>query len=423
MLDFILCIITNFSRIYLIDRCVSVLLGTVANQKKRYVVCGCFYIVNTALFWQFHTVWINVISNLAGIGAITWLYTRSVKMISFLTCTIYLINCGCDAVVMSLFVHYQDGEVYHQVYAVISFSLIFICELVTEKIITIRRDTDNAWNVSLVFLPICSITVIMLLTYTGTCEDIGLSIVGIGLVIINFLMLHLYNIVLHSLSKQYETERLKAQVQIYSNQLQTILQGEERLKSLRHDMKHHLNELMLLAKNKDMTKMQKYISQMETFLQSPNELVASGNPEIDSVLNYMLHKAQKELKKVEIKVLLPEKVRHSFDINILLGNLLENAIEAAQKTDKQYLGFDVSLKKGILRVEIENSYVPNRIVKETQSGGDIVFRTTKTSMGEHGIGLKNVKKIVEKYNGEMEVVTQDDIFSVNLILYIDETKM
>ena len=121
---------------------------------------------------------------------------------------------------------------------------------------------------------------------------------------------------------------------------------------------------------------------------------------------------------MDVKVILPEKVRHSFDINVLLGNLLENAIEAAGKTERKYLSVHVKLKRGILKVKIENSFESSHILYEEQHGKDMVLKTTKPFTEQHGIGLKNVKKIVEKYNGTMAVTTQEGIFCVNLLLYM-----
>ncbi|MEH2956533.1 GHKL domain-containing protein [Candidatus Merdisoma sp. JLR.KK006] len=420
MLDFMLCALTNLFRIFLIGRCVGIFLGTDADKKKKYIIYGCFYIINTVLFWEFHTIWINMICNLMGIAAIVWLHTKSVKTTLFITGTIYLVNCGCDVAATSLFINYQDGGAYNQIYAVISFFLIFICELAIEKIITIHKDTEVIQHASLVLMPICSIIVIGLLAYSETCTGIGLTIVSIGLLVVNFLMLYLYNLLLHSISQQYEMEMLKTQLQAYANQLNVILQGEEKVKALRHDIKHHLNELMLLANKHDAAEIQAYINEMKAFLQNPNEIVASGNLEIDSVLNFMLQKAQKELKTADIKVMLPEKVRHSFDINVLLGNLLENAIEAAAKTEEKYLGVHIAQKRGILKVKIENSFESSCILCEKQQGKDTVLKTTKPDTEQHGIGLKNVKKIVEKYHGAMAVTTEESMFCVNLILYMAE---
>ena len=365
-------------------------------------------------------MWINMVCNLIGIGAIVRLYTRSVRSNLFVTGTIYLINCGCDVAATSLFVHYRDGEAYNQIYAVISLFLIFICVLIIEKMITVHKDTESVQNASLILMPVCSIIVIALLIYTDTCTDIGLSIVSIGLLVVNFLMLYLYNLLLHSISRQYEMEILKTQVQVYANQLDVILRGEEKIKSLRHDMKHHLNELTLLANKHDATEIREYIDQMRVFIENPDELISSGNMEIDSVLNYMLQKAEKDLKTVDVKVMLPEKVRHSFDVNVLLGNLLENAIEAARRTQKQYLGVNIMLTKGILKIKIENSCENLQTLQEEIKRSGTVFQTTKALADRHGIGLKNVRKIVEKYDGTMVVTTGDGRFCVKLILYMQE---
>ena len=418
MLDFIICALTNLFRIFLIGRCASIFLGADVDKKKKHIVYGCFFVINTVLFWEFHTVWINMICNLMGIGAIVWLYTKSVRTNLFITGTIYLVNCGCDVAATSLFVNYRDEGAYNQIYAVISFFLIFMCELVIEKMITIHKDAEDAQNISLVLMPICSSIVIILLIYTDTCTGIGLTIVSIGLLIANFLMLYLYNLLLHSISQQYEMEMLKTQLQAYANQLNVVLRGEEKIKALRHDIKHHLSELMLLANKHDVAEIQKYIDEMNSFLKNPNEIVASGNLEIDSVLNFMLQKAEKELKTVDIKVMLPEKVRHSFDINVMLGNLLENAIKAAGKTENKYLSVHIKLKRGILKVKIENSFESSCILRKEQNRKDTILKTTKPFTEQHGIGLKNVKKIVEKYNGTMAVTAQKGIFCVNLLLYM-----
>uniref|UniRef100_UPI0040578DB2 sensor histidine kinase n=1 Tax=Acetatifactor sp. TaxID=1872090 RepID=UPI0040578DB2 len=419
MLDFIICVLTNFFRIHLIDRFVATFLGKAnVGKRKKIFICTCFYIVNTGLFMMFHTAWINIICNLAGISVIVRLYTKSVKENLFVTSSIYLINGACDVIGTLLFINYKDGEAHSQIYAAISVFLFFMCELLAEKIITTHKKTEEALHFPLIFVPLCSISVICLLIYSDACADRGMALVGIGLLIVNFFMLYLYNLLISSISQKYETEMLGQKVQIYKNQLDVILQSEEKVKALRHDMKHHLNELKVLANKYDVIEIQSYIDKMEESIHNPREIVASGNLEIDSVLNYMLQKAKEELNIVNIKVMLPEKIKHSFDINVLLGNLLENAIEAARKTDKKYLSLDIVLKKGILKIKIENSFLLTNILQTELKNGEKIYLSTKQNKGLHGIGLKNVKSIVESYNGMMDVAPQDDIFCVSLVLYM-----
>lgn len=419
MFDFVICALTNLFRIFLVDRFVSIFLGKEEKKNTKLVVCVCFFIINTTLFWKFRTAWINIFSNLMGICAIVRMYTKSVRTNIFVTCSVYLINCGCDVAVYSLFTDYQDGQVYNQVYSVVVLFLILICELLAEKLITIHKNAENAQNFPLILVPLCSIAVIWSFIYTGTHVGREAAIVSVGLLVINFLMLYLYNLLLRSVSQKYEAQMLEQKVHVYANQLDVIRQSEEKIKILRHDMKHHMNEIRLLAEKYHAAEIEEYIDCMEQYIRNPDEMVSSGNVEIDSVLNYMLQNARDKLENVIVKVILPEKMIHTFEMNVLIGNLLENAIEAAVQTDRKYLRVNIVFKKGVLKIRMENSFLPAEIENRERQGRQLFF-TTKKEKEQHGFGLKSVEKIVEAYHGTMEITTEKDLFCVNLILYMPE---
>ncbi|MCM1535858.1 MAG: ATP-binding protein [Clostridium sp.] len=253
---------------------------------------------------------------------------------------------------------------------------------------------------------------ICVMFYTKSGTKTGFVTVSIGLILMNFFIFYLYNMLSEALSHQYENEMLRQEIQGYANQLNIMLQSEEKVNALKHDMKHHMNELKILAAKGDNIAIEKYIGDMEDFIKNSNEFVYSGNLEIDSVMNYMLRRAKEELCTVNVKVHLPESVNHSFDINVILGNLLENSIEAARQTEEKRLDVNIELKQGVLRVQVENSY-QGKLEKRHQK-----LLTTKSEKGFHGIGLTNVRKIVEKYNGIMDIYTENNIFGVMLVLYM-----
>lgn len=415
MIDIIICVSTNLFRVYLIRRFMQIFFGRREEGKgKEILVYGGFFLINTGTFLMFHLVWINIICNLAGISLIVLLYTKSIKTNLFVTCSIYLINIGCDTVSTLPFIEYRDGESFSQIYAVISVLLIFICELFTEKIINERKHIENIQNFSLALVPICSIFMLCLLIYIKASTVFGLVIISVGLIMANFLIFHLYNMLSSTLSQKYENEVLRQKIQNYSNQIEIMLQGEEKVKALRHDMKHHMSELKLMAMENENKEIQRYIEDMEAFMENPNEIVSSGNVEIDSVLNYMLQRAKKELHIVNAKVQIPAAVSHFFDLNVILGNLLENAIEAAMQTEEKQLDVSIKLKQGVLWIKIENSF-HGRLKK-----GEKGLMSTKDKAEQHGIGLSNVRKIVEKYNGIMEICPHDNLFCVKLILYMSK---
>lgn len=86
-----------------------------------------------------------------------------------------------------------------------------------------------------------------MIIYTESSTEIGLVIASTGLILINFFTFYLYNMLSDTLSSQYENETLHQKISGYANQLDIMLQGEEKVKALRHDMKHHMNELKILA--------------------------------------------------------------------------------------------------------------------------------------------------------------------------------
>lgn len=432
MIKTVIYALSNLFRIYLLRKYIQIFLKDEMEEKvtlKEMLAYGGFFLLNTGASLIFHLVWLNILINVVGISLIVCIYTKSAKMTLFLTCSIYMIHMGCDVISYFLLGSLERKEV-NLVSAVTTAILIFICELITEKIVNYRKNVNEAWNVPLIFVPVCSMIIVWLIVSVMDIRSrrIFIVVVSASLLIVNFLVLYLYNVLLKAFSQKYENEMLKQKVQVYAHQLEAILQNEDRVKRLRHDMKHHMNELKLLAiKNGDLF-IQEYIDSMEEFIKDPKEIVSSGNMEIDSILNYMLQRAREGLREVKAQVQLPSDMSHSFDINVILGNLLENAIEAARETEEKLLDVKVKLKQGVLRIEVENSFGQELLIEKPSKGSnnsmegvlrnDIRLYTTKRDKGEHGIGLVSVRKIVEKHNGIMEIYPKENHFFVKLILYI-----
>ena len=84
-------------------------------------------------------------------------------------------------------------------------------------------------------------------------------------------------------------------------------------------------------------------------MQNQSELVSCGNKNLDSLLNYLLGQAKKKLNHVEYEVRVPSDLCISaFDLNVILGNLTENAIEAAEQTKDKWMSVDIYYEKGML---------------------------------------------------------------------------
>ncbi len=414
MIDIFISILTNFVRVYLYYKFISVFLEhSNVSRRKEVLAYGVYFLVSSAVYLIFHQAYINAICSIAGLSILVLMRTRSIKKYVLVTFSVYFINLACDVIAILIFVDYEDGETFNQIYAVLEILLVFICELLAERIMIHRKKANAIQNLPLILVPLSSVIMILFLFHLQIDKDKTVVIVScVGLLIINFLVFHLYDMIIQAFSEKYEKEMLRRQIQIYANELDVIMHSENKVKSLRHDMKYHLNELRYLSEKGEVCAVSKYIDSMENFLQNPDEIASSGNTEIDSLLNYMLQRAKNILTTVHVKINLPEDIFPTFDINVILGNLLENAIDAARQTEEKFLEVLVEYKQGVLLIKINNSF----------SGGLKMdrhkFLTTKKSGGDHGIGLTSVKQIVEKYNGILKIDPQGNLFCVKVKLYL-----
>ncbi|WP_052307062.1 ATP-binding protein [Acetobacterium woodii] len=103
----------------------------------------------------------------------------------------------------------------------------------------------------------------------------------------------------------------------------------------------------------------------------------------------------------------------SFDLAIVLGNLLDNAIEAVAELEKdRQIKIKMNYDKGRFIILVENHYQGQRLKIGDQ------YLTTHKEKSEHGLGLENIKKVLEKYNGTMQIEDTETIFSVRLLMFI-----
>ena len=141
----------------------------------------------------------------------------------------------------------------------------------------------------------------------------------------------------------------------------------------------------------------------------------SGNIVIDSLIGYWYVEAKKVGIDFSVNLNIPmEMPFRGADICLILGNLLENAVEAAQKAEgKKYIRLHMKYDKNNLLLFVENNY--KGVLIKTK---DKRLKSTKTDAENHGVGLSSVYRIAAKYHG---VVTIDDDvanrFLIRVVLY------
>jgi sensor histidine kinase regulating citrate/malate metabolism len=181
-------------------------------------------------------------------------------------------------------------------------------------------------------------------------------------------------------------------------------------------LNNHLAVLKLLVEKNEHNEAMKHIEQMTDAIVTANEYAQSGNIIIDSILNFKLQEAVQHGISISLELNIPEQLYiTSYDMSVILGNLLDNAINACSKLEKdKRLDIKIKYKRGRLITKITNTYNGNL----NYSGDNLI--TSYEDKENHGMGFKNIKSVLDKYNGEMEIEHTENVFTVVLLMYLND---
>lgn len=192
------------------------------------------------------------------------------------------------------------------------------------------------------------------------------------------------------------------------------------IRKVRHEMKGHMVNIKGLVAGEKYGEVEKYIEKLDETIQELDYKFSTGNAVTDVIVNDKYRRAAKSGIAFRVKFDYRETDTVSaFDMGIVLNNLLDNAIEACEKLEqvKRYISLTLKRKNHFLLVEVENSFDGKLEWKD----GEAVPATMKQSnlpdvLMEHGIGLKNVKDVAERYLGDMNIKAEKDVFKVTVML-------
>jgi sensor histidine kinase YesM len=167
----------------------------------------------------------------------------------------------------------------------------------------------------------------------------------------------------------------------------------EKTVKIRHDMKNELLNVKIKIEQGKFEEAKDYLEQILNVKLSKEHKIYTDNILVDTVVNKCIENCRSN--GIDFKINIKSGIGNinEMELAILLSNLLDNAVEAAEKASEKWIEFSMYRNKDYLCINIKNSYVGNII--EKSSG----LLTTKPDKENHGYGLSNVKDIVKKYNG------------------------
>lgn len=282
------------------------------------------------------------------------------------------------------------------------------------------QELSGRYGIGLVFIPAGSIYIMNAVfvlaekTQKEYAEVYSLVSVVI-LLLVNILIGYIY-------IKLADDQQIRRKNTVYEQQLELCERHQEetelamlQMRDIKHNMKNNLISLLAYAEQGECEKMIGFINDvMEEGRLRTSKATTTGNIVIDSLVKYWQRTAEKEVIDFQAELSVPmEMAFKGADISLILGNLLENAVEGAEKsTKRKYIKLSVKYDRKNLLITIENSYGGKlKRVKEE-------LRTTKEDAANHGIGLASVRRAARKYQGTVFIDdTVQECFLVRVVLY------
>ena len=212
--------------------------------------------------------------------------------------------------------------------------------------------------------------------------------------------------------EQEKSGRYHSQIAVYKMLAEQYRQSER----LRHDMKNHIIALSALSRNKEWEKLDDYLKNMEgTALDTAGDL--TGNKAVDAILYQKQRQAEWENIKWECDVRMPKECCiNEFDLCVLFGNILDNALEACGRMrgdECRFINIQAKTVKKCFLIEVKNSM--DKAEKFTEGC------TNKGDSQKHGIGLMNVSDVVDSYNGAVHKEFGKGIFVISILMPFPDT--
>ncbi len=181
------------------------------------------------------------------------------------------------------------------------------------------------------------------------------------------------------------------------------------MRGYKHDFHHHLQTLKGQLEAGEVERALAYITELDEKLTHVDTLIKTGNVALDAILSAKLSQAKEEGIPVTIKANVPEGLTLSdVELSIVVGNLLDNAIEACREAEEKFLRIYMGIKGNMLYFSMLNA-----AGKKQRKQGSL-FASRKE--GLHGFGLRRAETILEKHGGWVKYNSEEGAFTSEFLV-------
>lgn len=414
---------TSIFGTYIIYKFMSTFFNRSQTNKKIEIASYLAYFITMSLiYFIINNPIVNMVSNIMLFLLLTFNYKSSLKKRLFFTVFVYVILISIEGMVAFILVCFWELDLSDPrgnplIIGMISVKIIsYIFVLFIDNYKGMKKDINipNLYWIAIFFIPLGSLYIIIILLQRYNLSTSTIITSMFILFTINIFVFHLYDALIRLFEQRVEKTMLKEQNKYYKKQLGIMNTSNENTRAFNHDLRNHLSIVSGYIQIDEKEKACKYIDKMTESVYTIKEFSDSGNIDIDSILNYKLHEASKRDIPISLEIKVPVTMKiSSFDIVVILGNLLDNAIEATSRVKgNKKIDLIIIYEKEILFINIKNTFNGTVYYKKGK------IKTTKKDIENHGIGLNNIKKILEGYDGIMDIDHDNNEFQVDIMMHV-----
>ena len=191
------------------------------------------------------------------------------------------------------------------------------------------------------------------------------------------------------------------------------------IRALKHDMGNHISVLENLLLKNETQEAEKYLSELKaTWNESVGE-IKTGHPVTDVILTQKKKEAVEKGIDFVCNFFYPADTNiNAFDVSVILNNAIENAFEGAVGCESPHIFISAYRKKNAYVVEVKNS-ICKSVDIEDETG---LPETTKADKGSHGFGLVNIRRVAQRYYGDIDISQEEKSFTLTVMLMLHNIK-
>lgn len=216
--------------------------------------------------------------------------------------------------------------------------------------------------------------------------------------------------------EEKENILLAEQIENTKNHISEVEKLYGNIRALKHDMGNHISVLEHLFLKNETEELEKYMSELKSALSESVAEIKTGNPVTDVILTGKLKEATDKKIQFDCEFVYPMDTNiNAFDISVILNNAIENAFEGLSDCENPYVIISAYRKKNAYMVEVTNC-ISKQVIIDNETG---LPETTKADKGNHGFGLANIRKVAQKYYGDIDICQTENSFTLTIMLMVN----